>query len=136
MTSLYADRIQKYGKQAFAEAQFFHSALVKNSKGLRVLLPNEGLEFSDGSFIGTGAFLIDPRRPDYSSTLCYFDIVKILSVFSTTTISMKPWRQIDTSRIPLEIHEIKNFARGSSFTVPQTNLSARYVTVSFTKNIF
>ena len=139
MSSVFGDALNKYGNQTSAEALFFHSTLRDYVKGLRVLLPDLGLEFSDGSYIGTGAFLTDTRRPDYYlSILCYFDIVKIPPVFSTTTISMKPRGQIDTSRIPLQIQEIINFARGSSFTIqmPQTQpkLSARYVIVSFTKN--
>ena len=58
-TSIFADRINTYGNQTSAEALFFHSSIYKFVKGLRVLLPDKGLEFSDGSYIGTGAFLID-----------------------------------------------------------------------------
>ena len=64
MSSVFNDRLDKYGYQTNAEALFLHSAKVKDSKGLRVLLPDKGMEFSDGSYVGTGAFLIDPRRPD------------------------------------------------------------------------
>ena len=138
MSSVFVDALIKYGNQTPAEALFFHSSLYHILKGLRVLLPEEGLEFSDYSYIGTGVFLIGLRRPDYLSILCSFDIVKIPPVFSTTTTSMKPRGQINTSRIPLQIQEIINFARGSGFTIqmPQTQpkLSARYVIVSFTKN--
>ena len=140
MSSVFEDALKKYGNQTPAEALFFHSTLYNYIKGLRILLPEEGLEFTDNSYIGTGAFLIDPRRPGYLSILCYFDIVKIPPVFSTSTTSMKPRGQINTSRIPLQIQEIINFARGSSYTInmPQTQpkLSARYVIVSFTKNTF
>ena len=140
MSSVFEDALHKYGNQTSAEALFFHSSLHDYVKGLRVLLPDLGLEFSDNSYIGTGAFLTDLRRPDYLSILCYFDIVKIPPVFSTTMISKKPRGQINTSRIPLQIQEIINFALGSSFTIqmPQTQpkLSARYVIVSFTKNTF
>ena len=140
MSSVFVDALIKYGNQTSAESLFFHSSLHDYLKGLRVLLPDLGLEFSDGSFVGTGAFLIDTRRSNYLSILsrCYFDIVKIPPVFSTTTTSMKPRGQINTSRIPLQIQKIINFARGSSFIIqmPQTQpkLSARYVIVSFTKN--
>ena len=137
MSSVFVDALNKYGNQTPADALFFHSTVYDYIKGLRVLLTEEGLEFTDGSYIGTGAFLTDPQRPDYLSILCYFDIVKIPPVISTTTTSMKPREQINTSRIPLQIQEIINFARGSSFTIkmPQTQprLSARYVIVSFTK---
>ena len=61
MSSVFNDRLDKYGYQTNAEALFLHSAKVKDSKGLRVLLPDKGMEFSDGSYVGTGAFLIDPR---------------------------------------------------------------------------
>ena len=91
--SIYADRIIKYGNQTSAEALFFHSSIKHDVKGLRVLLTEKGLEFSDRSYIGTGLFLIDLRRPDYSSILCYFDIVMILPVLSTVTTSMKPREQ-------------------------------------------
>ena len=69
MTSIYADALTKYGNQTSAEALFFHSATqdLNHVKGLRVLHPEEEPEFSDHSYItGTGAFLIDPRRPDCS----------------------------------------------------------------------
>ncbi|KDR74275.1 hypothetical protein GALMADRAFT_141343 [Galerina marginata CBS 339.88] len=48
--SIYAD---KYKKQTSAEALFFHSSLLKYVKGLRVLLPEQGIEFTDNSYIGT-----------------------------------------------------------------------------------
>ena len=74
MSSVFVDALNKYGNQTTAEALFFHSSLYNYIKGLRVLLPEEGLEFSDGSYIGTGAFLTDPPRPDYLSILCYFSL--------------------------------------------------------------
>ena len=136
MTSIFSDRMNKYDNMTSAEALFFHSSIHDNVKGLRVLLTDEGLEFSDKSYVGTGKFLIDPQRPDYSLILCYFHIVKILPVFSTTTSSTTPRRQINTSRIPLQIQKMENFVRGSSFTIQmlqtQTKLYARYVMVSFT----
>ena len=73
MASIYADRINTYGNQTSAEALFFHSSLHNYVKGLRVLLPDKGLEFSDSSYIGTGAFLIDQQKPGYLPILCYFD---------------------------------------------------------------
>ena len=93
MINIYADRLSTYGNQTSAKALFFHSATqdLNHVKSSRVLLPNEELEFSDHSYItGKGAFLIDLRRPDYSSILCYFDIVMILPVLSTVTTSVKP----------------------------------------------
>ena len=53
MASKFSELLDKYGLQTSAEALFFHSA---SSRGLRVLLPDKGLEFSDNSLIGTGAF--------------------------------------------------------------------------------
>ena len=73
MINIYADRLSTYGNQTSAEALFFYSATqdLNHVKSSRVLLPNEELEFSDHSYItGKGAFLIDLRRPDYSSILC------------------------------------------------------------------
>ena len=76
MSSVFVDALIKYGNQTSAESLFFHSSLHDYLKGLRVLLPDLGLEFSDGSFVGTGAFSIDPRRHNYLSILsrCYFDL--------------------------------------------------------------
>jgi len=51
--------MQKYRNMTAAEALFFHSSVdrpghqLERLRGLRVLLPDKGLEFSDGSFIGT-----------------------------------------------------------------------------------
>lgn len=56
MTSIFATYANKYTKQTSAEALFFHSSKLAYVKGLRVLLPDKGLEFSDNSYIGTGAF--------------------------------------------------------------------------------
>jgi len=53
MTSIYATYANKYNKQTSAEALFFHSSLHTNVKGLRVLLPDKGLEFTDSSYVGT-----------------------------------------------------------------------------------
>ena len=100
MSDILAERMANYGFETSAQALFLHSA--KDSKGLQVLLPDKGMEFSDGSYGGAGAFKLT-RRLDYSSILCYFDIVKIPPVFSSTATrtSKKPWVQSDTSRIPL-----------------------------------
>lgn len=54
--SIYATYANRYKKQAPAEALFFHSSLKTYVKGLRVLLPDEGLEFTDNSYVGTGEF--------------------------------------------------------------------------------
>ena len=54
--SIYADYQAKYTQQTMAEALFFHSSIYSNVKGLRLLLPDKGLEFSDNSYVGTGAF--------------------------------------------------------------------------------
>lgn len=54
--SIYSKYADKYEYQTPAEALFFHSSLHKNVKGLRVILPDKGLEFTDSSYIGTGAF--------------------------------------------------------------------------------
>ena len=56
MSDIFAERLDNYGFMTSAEALFFHSAEIKDSKGLRVLLPDKGMEFSDGSYGGTGAF--------------------------------------------------------------------------------
>ena len=101
MSSIYSDRINKYGNFTPAEALFFHSSLYDYVKGLRVLLPDKNLEFSDNSYVGTGAFLIDQRRHDYLSILRYSDIVKIPPVLSSTTTWSKPRGQIITRRILL-----------------------------------
>ena len=53
--SIYATYADKYKKQTAAEALFFHSSLVQYVKGLRVLLPDKGIEFTDNSYVGTGA---------------------------------------------------------------------------------
>ncbi|KAJ7224581.1 hypothetical protein GGX14DRAFT_651113 [Mycena pura] len=54
----------KYTQQTKAEALFFHSSLYENEKGLRVLLPDMALEFTDGSYIGT-----DPQGHFYYNDL-------------------------------------------------------------------
>ena len=56
MTSIYSTYADKYKKQASAEALFFHSSIKDYVKGLRVLVPDHGIEFTDNSYIGTGAF--------------------------------------------------------------------------------
>ena len=56
MASIYAECAQRYKNQASAEALFVHSSLHDYVKGLRVLLPDLSLEWTDDSYIGTGAF--------------------------------------------------------------------------------
>ena len=51
--SIYATYENRYKHSTPAEALFFHSEKVK---GLRVLLPDKGIEFTDDSYIGTGVF--------------------------------------------------------------------------------
>ncbi|KAJ7204974.1 hypothetical protein GGX14DRAFT_569124 [Mycena pura] len=51
--NIYSTYADKYKKQTSAEALFFHSSLHNYVKGLRVLLPDKGLEFSDNSYVGT-----------------------------------------------------------------------------------
>jgi len=53
MTSIYVKALEQYGNQTHAEALFFHSAIKDKIKGLRVLLTDEDLEFSDDSYVGT-----------------------------------------------------------------------------------
>ncbi len=53
-SSIYATYADTYKKQTAAEALFFHSSLVDYVKGLRVLLPEKGIEFTDNSYVGTG----------------------------------------------------------------------------------
>lgn len=53
MTSIYSTYADKYNKQTSAEALFFHSSLHDYVKGLRVLLPDKGIEFTDNSYVGT-----------------------------------------------------------------------------------
>ncbi|KAJ7224644.1 hypothetical protein GGX14DRAFT_651259 [Mycena pura] len=62
MTNIYSTYADKYREQTNAEALFFHSSIYSSVKGLRVLLPDKGLEFSDNSYIGTdpsGIFYYD-----------------------------------------------------------------------------
>ena len=54
--SIYSTYADKYSKQTSAEALFFHSSIYSYVKGLRILLPDKGIEFTDNSYIGTGAF--------------------------------------------------------------------------------
>ncbi|KAJ7203580.1 hypothetical protein GGX14DRAFT_398741 [Mycena pura] len=52
-TNIFSTYADKYKKQTSAEALFFHSSTIASVKGLRVLLPDKGLEFSDNSYVGT-----------------------------------------------------------------------------------
>ncbi|KAJ7224578.1 hypothetical protein GGX14DRAFT_651111 [Mycena pura] len=53
VNSIYADCAGRYTTQISAEALFVHSSQHNYVKGLRVLLPDLSLEFTDGSYIGT-----------------------------------------------------------------------------------